>query len=133
MSEEIIKFKADSRGGFDYSFNNLETLASVKMVINKVTFPIYKEKSAAYIGLKERMDDGDIIEVGLYKKLYRIIKHKAIDAKKGNIYQIKRVDGYSITNFDIDATKVGQRVRVKNRKSFQTMWNDFLIFEKEDE
>ena len=132
MSEEIIKFKADSRGGFDYSFNNLETLASVKMVINKVTFPIYKVKSTSYIGLKERMDDGDIIEVGLYKKLYRIIKHKAIDAKRGNIYQIKRVDGASITSFDIDAVKIGQKVKVKNRKSFQTMFNDFLIFDENE-
>ena len=128
-----MKFKADSRGGFDLSFNNLETLASVKMVINIVTFPIFKVKRKSFIGLKERMDDGDIIEAGLFKKLYRIIHHAKVDPYKGNIYQIERVDGASITQFDIDQVKVKQKVKVKNRKSFETLFNDFLIFDETDE
>ena len=52
--------------------------------------------------------------------------------KGGNIYEIVRVDNASITNFDIDATKKGQKVKIKNRKSFQQMFNDFLIFDEKD-
>jgi hypothetical protein len=128
----MVTFKAHSRGGFDYSFNNLEMLSSVKMVWNTITKPIFKERSRAFIGLKEFMDDGDVIQAGIYDKLYRIVKFEKMDPKGGNIYEIHRVDNASITEFDIDATKKGQKVKIKNRKSFQQMFNDFLIFDKKD-
>jgi len=128
----MVTFKAHNRGGFDYSFNNLETLASVKMVWNVVTRPIFKERSRAFIGLKEFMDDGDVIQVGIYDKLYRIVKFEKMDPKGGNLYEIHRVDNANITDFDIDATKKGQKVKIKNRKSYEQMFNDFLIFDKKD-
>jgi len=131
MSEENIKFKADSRGGFQLHFNNLEMLSSVKMVINEITKPIYKERSKSVIVLIEYMDDGDVIEAGDFKKLYRILRHTSQD-HNGNVYRIERVDGGNITNFDIEATRKGQKVRVVNRKSFETIFNDFLIFDKKD-
>ena len=112
-------------------FNNLEMLSSVKMVINEITKPIYKERSKSFIGLKEYMDDGDVIEAGDFKKLYRILRHASQD-HNGNVYRIERVDGGNITNFDIEATRKGQKVRVVNRKSFETIFNDFLIFDKKD-
>lgn len=130
--DKKIKFKAHSRGGFDLSFNNLEMLSSVKMVINKVTAVIYKEKFISYIGLRERMDNGDVIAVGHYKVLYKIISHKAVTTKKGNIYRIKRVDGSNITQFDIDAVEVGQKVLVTNRKTFRQIFDDFLIFDENE-
>jgi len=132
MSEETIKFKADSRGGFQLHFNNLEMLSSVKMVINVITKPIFKVKSQSFIGLKEYMDDGDVIEAGDFKKLYRILYHASQD-HNGNVYRIERIDKASITNFDIEATKKGQRVRVVNRKSFEKIFNDFLIFDKKED
>lgn len=133
MSEgNNILYKSKRLGGVDKSFNNLETLSSVKMVINKITLPIYKHRSSSYIGLKERMDDGDIIQAGLYKVLYRILHHQKVSSD-GNIYLIERVDGANITSFDIGQTKKGQNVLVKNRKSFDTIFKDFEIYNDKDE
>jgi len=133
MSEgNKIVFKASRRGGVDKSFNNLEALSSVKMVINKITLPIFKIRGKAFIGLKERMDDGDIIEAGLYKVLYRILHHEKV-SHEGNIYWIERVDAASITSFDITQTKKDQKVIIKNRKSFEQMFKDFEIYNDKDE
>ncbi len=133
MSEgNKIVFKASRRGGVDKSFNNLEALSSVKMVINKITLPIFKKRTKSFIGLKERMDDGDIIEAGLYKVLYRILHHEKVSSD-GNIYLIERVDCTNITSFDIDQTKKNQKVLVKNRKSFEQIFKDFEIYNDKDE
>ncbi len=133
MSEEKITFKAKNRGGFDYTFNNLETLASVKMIWNETTTAIFKENGIAYIGMKECLDNGDIIELGTFKVLYRVVHHKKVDVKLGNIYQIVRIDKSTITAFDIDNTFPKQRVRIKNRKSFETIFKDFEIYNNDNE
>lgn len=130
MSQKEIILKAQYRGGFDYSFNNLESLSSVKILYTHVTTPIFKKGRESFIGVKEFLDDRDVIEVGLYDKLYRVVKMKLRGGKGGNIYQIKREDNASITNFDIDATKVGQVVKIKNRKSYKQLFEDFDIYQK---
>jgi hypothetical protein len=132
MSDEKIILKAQNRGGFDMSFNNLESFSSVKIVINEITFPIFKEKRTALVGVKEFLDDRDVIELGIYKKLYRVVRLHRRDIKKGNIYQIKRVDGASITQFDIDATAKGQKFKIKNRKSYKQLFEDFDLFKEEE-
>lgn len=126
--EEPIKLPPVSWKGIDPIYNNLSSFASVKMVWNTITGLMYKEHGQAYVGVKEFQDDGDILELGLYKTLYRVIKHHAMSPDKGNIYIIKRVDGANITQFDIDAVKVGQKFRIKNRKTYKQLFNDFLIF-----
>lgn len=129
---EPIKLPPVSWKGIDYTYNNLSSLASVKVLWNTVTFPMYKKGGVTFIGIKEFQDEGDILELGTFTTLYRVIKHHQMTYDKGNIYIIKRVDGSNITEFDIDAIKVGQKFRIKNRKSFKQLFNDFLIF-KEDE
>ena len=129
---EPIKLPPVSWNGIDYTYNNLSSLASVKVLWNKVTDGMKKEHGVTYIGVKERQDDGDILELGLYKILYRVIKHHKVTAKTGNIYIIVRVDGSNITQFDIDAVKVGQTFKIKNRKSFKQLFSDFLIFKNNE-
>jgi len=125
---EPIKLPPVSWKGIDYTYNNLSSLASVKVLWNKVTDGMKKEHGVTYIGVKERQDDGDILELGLYKVLYRVVAHHKVTARNGNIYIIVRVDGSNITQFDIDAVKVGQTFKIKNRKSFKQLFSDFLIF-----
>ncbi len=133
MSSEL-NFKSHSRGGFDYSFNNLEMLSSVKMIWNVTASQIFKKNKQAYVGMKEFLDDNDIIELGTFRLLYRVLRRVQWYGKeKGYIYSIERVDGELITQFDIDASKVGQRVRVKNRKSFDQLFDDFKIYEEPNE
>lgn len=132
MSDNI-KFKSHSRGGFDYSFNNMEMFSSVKMIWNVTTSKIFKKNGATYVGMKEFLDDNDIIELGTFRLLYRVVKRVNMHIPKGVPYQIERVDGEMVTQFDIDASKEGQRVRIKNRKSYKQMFEDFTIFEEPNE
>jgi hypothetical protein len=125
---EPIKLPPVSWKGIDYTYNNLSSFASVKMLWNTVTYPMHKKHSVTFIGLKEFQDEGDILELGIHKILYRVIKHHQMTYDKGNLYIIKRVDNSSITEFDTKSVKVGQKFRVKNRKSFDQLFSDFLIF-----
>lgn len=125
---EPIKLPPVSWKGINPTYNNLSSLASVKMVWNTVTYPMYKKGGVTFIGVKEYQDVGDILELGIYKTLYKVIQHYQMAYDKGNLYIIRRVDNTNITEFDLDAVKVGQKFKIKNRKSFKQLFGDFLIF-----
>lgn len=125
---EPIKLPPVSWKGIDPTYNNLSSLASVKVVWNTVTYPMYKKGGVTFIGVKERQDNGDILELGLYKTLYKVVQHYKVTSDKGNLYIIKRVDKTNITEFDIDAIRVGEKFKIKNRKSFKQLFGDFLTF-----
>ena len=123
-----IIMRSNRLQGVQKSFNNLEMVSSVRVGVTKLTSKIFKEKGISYIGTRESLSVGDVIQVGNFSILYKVVKHHKKTDDKGNIYRIKRVDGFNITSLDIDGTKVGQKVIIKNRRSYQDIFNDFGDF-----
>lgn len=133
MSEEgekVVIPKAGKRGGFDMSFNNLETFTSVKIRRTKVTGPLHHVKSSYFITIKDRLQVRDVLQLGDFEVLYRVIAFPKV-TPKGGLYRILRVDGANITQHDIDAIKVGSVAIIKNRKSYEKIFEDFSIFNEE--
>ena len=123
-----IIMRSNRLQGVQKSFNNLEMVSSVRVTVTKLTSKIFKEKGIAYIGTRESLSVGDVIQVGNFSILYKVVKHQSKTDDKGNVYRIKRVDGFNITGLDIDGTEVGQKVIIKNRRSYQDIFNDFGDF-----
>lgn len=123
-----IIMRSNRLQGVQKSFNNLEMVSSVRVGVTKLTSKIFKEKGISYIGTRESLSVGDVIQVGNFSILYKVVKYHKKTDDKGNIYRIKRVDGFNITSLDIDGTKVGQKVIIKNRRSYQDIFNDFGDF-----
>ena len=123
-----IIMRSNRLQGVQKSFNNLEMVSSVRVTVTKLTSKIFKKKGIAYIGTREPLSVGDVIQVGNFSILYKVVKHQSKTEDKGNVYRIKRVDGFNITGLDIDGTEVGQKVIIKNRRSYQDIFNDFGDF-----
>lgn len=121
---EPIVLKTDRLDGVDMSVSDISMLSAVKVVVTNCTEPIFKIKTQSFIGTKERLDDGDVIQVGDLGIKYRVIKNLRMRGKTGNIYRIKRVDGFAITSLDINATRKGQRVKIVNRKSYKQIFEE---------
>lgn len=132
-SDEINKIilKSEHLPGVDLSVLDLRLVSSVKVGITKVTKPIYKVGKLTYIGVKEKLDNGDVIQVGNRALLYKVRRHKKADDKYWNIYEIKRIDGSFTTSLDMEATKVGQKVRIVSRQSFEQIFN-WACFQREE-
>lgn len=126
MSDNLdkVKLRRETIEGVQKSFNNLEQLSTVKLLWTKVKTSIYKKKGITYIGTKDALDVGDIIQTGNYSIRYKVIKEVRLEDRGGYIYRIIRVDGYNTTSQDIDGSKVGQKVRVTSRRSFDQIFND---------
>jgi hypothetical protein len=118
QEQDKIILKRDRLDGVDKSVSDYSMLASVKVLWTVVTAPMFKKGALAFIGVKERLDDGDIIQVGALALKYRVVKQHKFPRIQGNVYRIKRVDGYNITSLDIEATQKGQKVKILNRRNF---------------
>lgn len=84
---------------------------------------MYKVGRFTYIGTKEKLDNGDVIQVGNLGLKYKVRKLKKMDDRYWHIYEIKRIDGNLTTGLDINATKVGQKVLIVSRQTFQQIFN----------
>lgn len=112
-------------GWIDYGFNDLTDLASVKIRYTKLTVPMYKVKTASYIGLWHILTKGEVIKVGPLKKTYKIkYIEKNAHPKKGFIYRIERTDCAPITALDLDnANEEDLTIEITNRQSFEQLFN----------
>lgn len=126
MSDNLdkVKLRRENIEGVQKSFNNLEQLSTVKMLWTKVKTSIYKKKGITFIGTKDPLDVGDVIQTGNYSIKYKVVSERRLSDRGGYIYRIKRADGYNTTSQDIDGSKVGQKVRITNRRTFQQIFND---------
>lgn len=96
---------------------------TVRVVVSKVTEPMYKIGSKTFIGTLDQLDDGEVFQVGSLGLLYRVIKRINSYTAQRYLYQIRRLDGNSITATDINAVKSGQKIKFLSRRSFQQMIN----------
>ena len=132
MSEEnkVVIPKPAGRGGFDMSFNNLETFTSVKIKRTSVTGKMYNKFSSYFVTIKDRVNEGEVLQMGVFKYLYKVVKVVKITTK-GPLLKVKRLDGVNMTQHDIDSINLDSVVIIKNRKSFDKLFEDFSIFDKE--
>lgn len=114
-NEEKIILKDYSLPGVDKSVGDFTLWATTSVIRTEVTKKLHKERGAAYIGVKERLNDNEVIKVGKYFQKYRVIEFSQMTDKYGNIYQVKRVDGNPVTQTDIDAIRVGHNVEIVSR------------------
>lgn len=124
MSEaNKIVMKTTILEGVDMSVNNLEMFTSVRIRWTKVTHTMTKKSGVSFLGTKEQLLPGDIIQVGNLGLKYKVVALKKLEDKpQGYIYRVKRVDGASITSLDIDNILVGQKVEIVSNKTFQQIF-----------
>lgn len=118
-----IILKRDALPGVDMSISDFTQVHTVTVVWTNVTKKMYKKYKQTFIGIKEKLNAGEVIRVGSIGLLYRVIKLTEYTEKEGFIHRVQRVDGASTTATDIDAIEVGDKVKITNRRSFQQKLN----------
>lgn len=123
VDNEKIILKTDALPGVDMSIIDLSAVHTVRINVTEVTNIMYKIGRQTFIGIKEPLDVQDIIQVGGLGLKYRVRKLEKMTDRNGYIYKVKRLDGASTTQLDIDAIHLGQKVRVVSRRTFEQMFN----------
>lgn len=77
-----------------------------------------KIKGQSTIGIAEKLEPNEVFQIGQSGPIYRVIRLIKMTDREGNIHRIRRVDGESITSFDLGVATVGSKVRVFNRENF---------------
>lgn len=121
-SEKLI-IKSEPLRRINYTYSDLYDVASVPVKRTVVTKLMTKVKLVTYLGVKERLNDGDVIRVGNLGICYRVKKHHKATDKNGNIYVLKRLDNAFVTSLDINAIKLGDKVEILNRESFEQLFD----------
>lgn len=121
--KDKVILKKPAQPGVDMSITDFTFVSSVKVNWTKVTKLMYKNKYLTFIGTKDQLDVLDVIQVGNLSLKYRVVKLEKMTDREGYIYRIRRIDGGSTTSTDLDAIKVGQKVSIVNRKTFDQMIN----------
>lgn len=121
--EDKIIIKRVRLEGQDLSLIDFRQVASVPMSVIKVSGPMFKKGLQTFITLAEGVEPGDIIQVGNYGIKYKIVKFAKMTVK-GRLFRVIRVDGFNITQHDIDGIKIGQKARVVSRKSFTQLFEE---------
>lgn len=124
---EKIVFSNRRREGVDLSIIDFNQVNSVKIVVTKVVKTMYTEKLKTYIGTKDPLQPGEVIQVGNLGLRYKIVSPtKHIVPSGGFLYRIKRIDGASITNTDLSAVAIGQKVKIKSRRSYKQQFDQVV-------
>jgi hypothetical protein len=121
--QDKIILKRYELPGVDMSVTDFEMLSTVKVSVTHVTKKMYKSSGQTFIGIKEQLDKGDVIQAGNMEIKYKVIKLVKVTDREGRIYRVKRIDGGHTTQLDLDNIAVGQKVRVVNRKTFEQLMN----------
>ncbi len=116
---EKIIIKQETFSGGDRHLYDFSHVTAVPVVVTKVVQKMYKRHGRAYIGILEGILPREVIQIGSHPILYRIIRESINNiVGGGQLYHVKRIDGFNITQTDIDAINVGDKVRIKNRRTF---------------
>lgn len=118
VDKEKIILKTDRLEGVDKSIYDYTQLQTVPIVQTRVSKSMYKRGRHTFLGIKERTNVGDVIRVGDFRILYRVIKLVRMEVH-GGIYKILRVDGSNTTQLDLDGARKGKRVvNLRMKESF---------------
>lgn len=109
--------------GLDMSTHDLSLMSSVRVAWTVVTDKMFKKGSRTFIGLKETLNPGEVIQTGNLKVKYKIVNMESISKSGWFLYCIKRVDGNYIASIDIDNSNVKDKVRITNRRTFNQLMN----------
>jgi hypothetical protein len=90
----------------------------------KVVVPLYKKGHKAFIGLETSLLNGEIFQTGYNGQKFKVIGGVVSYVPTGGyIFRVKRVDGSNIVQMDMDAIHKGDKVLIKNRRSFRDRIN----------
>lgn len=115
--------KTESLPGVDLSVVDLTLVSSVKVGITIVKKVMYKKWGKTYIGVRDQLDAGDVIQVGNLGIKYKVQKLVQLTDREGYIYRVRRVDDANTTQLDIDAIALKDKVRIVSRKTFEQLMN----------
>ena len=121
--KDKIILKRSTLPGVDMSISDFTMTHNVRDVVTKVTDTMYKKGSRTFIGTKDQLTDGEVIQVGNLGLKYRVIKREQSFTAYAFLYQIERLDCNSTTATDIEAVAVGQKIKLLSRLSFKQMLN----------
>lgn len=117
-----IILKRSELPGIDMSLVDLEIVGTVKVRVTIIKKKMYVVKGKTFIGTRDQLDNMDVIQLGNFGIKYRVMSLEKMTDYEGYIYRIKRLDGYNTTDLDINATEVGQKVKIVNRQSFEQLF-----------
>lgn len=115
--------KTESFPGVDLSVVDLTLVSSVKVGITIVKKVMYKKWGKTFIGVRDQLDAGDVIQVGSLGLKYKVQKLVQLTDREGYIYRVRRVDDANTTQLDIDAIVLKDKVRIVSRKTFEQLMN----------
>lgn len=110
--KEKIILKTDRLEGVDKSIYDYTQIHTVPIVVTKITKSMYKKGKSTFIGLQERVIEGEVIKVNASQITYRIMKAVKLDPHYGAIYKLLRTDGSNIVQLDLDAAMKGNKVKI---------------------
>ena len=110
--KEKIILKRDRLDGVDKSIYDYTQVHTVPIVRATITKQMFKKGKNTYIGLNERVVQGQYIRVNNSRIVYRVMKVERLDPHYKNIYKILRSDGSNIVQLDIDAAMKGSKVSI---------------------
>ena len=84
---------------------------------------MFKKFGQTFIGLKDKLNAGEVIKLGDLGLQYRVIKLTEYTEFEGFIHRVQRVDGALTTTTDIEAIELGDKVKITNRRSFEQKIN----------
>lgn len=112
--KDKIIIRRESLPGVDKSIYDYSYAHSVPVVWTKVTISAYKTFNRGYIGLKDNIRVGEIIQPNNTNSTYKIMKVERV-TEKGNLYKIARTDGYPLVAVDLDNLIVGRKIKIITR------------------
>jgi len=122
--DDKIILKTSNWPGIDKSIIDFGYAFSEQVAVTKVVVPLYKKGHQAFIGLETSLLSGEIFQTGYNGQKFKVIGGIVSYVPTGGyIHRVKRVDGFNIVQIDMDAIKKGDKVRIKNRRSFRDRIN----------
>lgn len=108
--------------------NNGVDMSIIDMVYNgdynflmktKVIKQLYQKQNISFLGVKDSLQIGEVIEVGNLSLSYKIVSFKQALPQGGFVYRVKRTDGSDIDQTDTNNAPKGAKVRMKSRRSIK--------------
>lgn len=83
-------------------------VATARVAVGKTTSPIFLKNNKYYLQCTLNLRGGDIIRIGNeLETKYRIVDDGTYERDGSRNYRIRRLDKNSMTNLDIDNSKIG--------------------------
>lgn len=96
---------------------------STGVMVAKVTVAMHTRHLKSFIGLSQSLEVGETISITGCG--YKIIKQMPWQ-KNERMYQIRRLDGFSIVSLDLQRAIVGTRVQITSRRSYEQQINNIF-------